>query len=300
VHIVFFPRIVAAALFAFPVHASAFAVLDFWGAGGFVHDSRLSANKYLDSLSRAMGFELVKSQDPAVFTKANLAKYQVVVLNHVSKMGLVLNAEQRVAALEFFRTKGTVAWHGAGDIQDSWPEYRSFLGCQFTAHGANTQTASMRRDAGAAEHPVTRGLEGATFDEEWYSYDRNPRATQGVKVLYTLDESTCKGCGPAMGDHPIVWTVESAQGGRFFHSGVGHKDDVFLKYAFMKTLFAQAMGWAAEAGTAMPILIRPFPAEAVGNPGSAAWLPDGRTVHSEASGPDGSRRGAISRKSRRR
>lgn len=273
---------VAALLSAFPDPADAFAVLDFWGAGGFVHDSRLSANKYLDSLSQAMGFELVKTQDPTVFTEAGLAKYDVVVLNHVSKMGLVLNAAQRAAALEFFRSKGTVAWHGAGDIHDSWPEYQAFLGCQFTAHGANTQTATMKRDPGAVAHPVTLGLEGATFDEEWYSYTKSPRGTAGVKVLYTLDESTCKGCGPSMGDHPIVWTVESPAGGRFFHSGIGHKDDVFLKYAFMKTLLAKAMAWAAEAGTPVPVLMRPL--RAGGFAGTGAWFPDGRVVREPARG----------------
>jgi type 1 glutamine amidotransferase len=236
-------------LSALPSKAAGFAVLDFWGAGGFVHDSRVAANRYLDSLSQAMGFDLVKSQDPAVFTKANLAKYQVVILNQVSEMGKILNADQKAAAMEFFRSKGAIAWHGSAIIKDSWPEFLSFFGCAFLAHGANTQTATMKRDPGATDHPIVQGLgASAAFDEEWYSYTRNPRTTSGVHVLFTEDESTCRGCGPAMGDHPIVWTVEPPQGGRFFYSGLGHKDDVFLKTAFTKTLYAQAIAWAAHSG----------------------------------------------------
>lgn len=267
----------AACCLANGIGAAKFAVLDFWGAGGFVHDSRLSANKFLDSLAKAMDFELVKSQDPSVFTREALAKYDVVVLNHVSKMGLVLNAAQRTAALEFFRAKGTVAWHGSGDIQNSWPEYQAFLGCQFTAHGANTQTATLRRDPAAAPHPAAQGPEAVTLDEEWYSYSRSPRAAPGVTVLYALDESTCRGCGPAMGDHPIVWTVESKEGGRFFHSGMGHKDDVFLRYAFTKAVLAQAIAWASEAGAPSALWVRGA-AQAAWEPGRESFRLDGRAV----------------------
>jgi type 1 glutamine amidotransferase len=241
--------------------AAGFAVLDFWGAGGFVHDSRVAANKYLDSLSQAMGFDLVKSQDPAVFTKANLAKYQVVVLNQASEMGKILNADQKAAAMEFFRSKGAVAWHGSAIIKDSWPEFLAFFGCTFLAHGANTQTATLKRDPGATDHPIVQGLAAsASFDDEWYSYTRNPRGTTGVHVLFTEDESTCHGCGPAMGDHPIVWTVESQQGGRFFYSGLGHKDEAFLKTAYTRTLYAQAIAWAAHSGAAVGLAPAAAPA----------------------------------------
>lgn len=235
--------------FALPASAARFAVLDFWGAAGFVHDSRVAANTYLDSLAKAMDFELVKSQDPAQFDKANLAKYQVVVLNQASELGALLNADRKAALMEHFRTKGTLAWHGVSIIKNEWPEFLALLGGAFLAHGANLQTATLKRDATAALHPLVQEVPAsATLEDEWYSYTRNPRGTAGVHVLFTEDEASCKGCGPAMGDHPIIWTVEPPQGGRFFHSGLGHKDDVFLKYAFTKALYAEAMRWAAEAG----------------------------------------------------
>jgi type 1 glutamine amidotransferase len=268
--------------FALPASAARFAVLDFWGAAGFVHDSRLAANTFLDSLSKAMDFELVKSQDPAQFDKANLARYQVVILNQASELGALLNADRKAALMEHFQTKGTLAWHGVSIIKNEWPEFLAFLGGAFLAHGAGLQTATLKRDASAAMHPLVQDLPAAaTLEDEWYSYTRNPRATSGARVLFAEDESTCKGCGPAMGDHPIVWTVEPPRGGRFFHSGLGHKDDVFLKYAFTKALYAGALRWAAEAGRpATGLAAVPFrPAVAAALP--RLYLADGRLIAGE-------------------
>ncbi len=91
-----------------------------------------------------------------------------------------------------------------------------------------------------------RRLIRACVDHKWL--------TAGVTVLYTLDESTCKGCGPAMGDHPIIWTRTGAEGGRFFHSGIGHTTNVFLKTEVTKSLYAQAILWAAGASGPSAVL----------------------------------------------
>lgn len=261
---------------AMPIAAAKFAVLDFWGAGGFVHDSRAAANAFLDSLALAHDFTLVKSQDPKAFDKANLDRFQVVILNQASELGAILDADQEAAAMEFFRTRGAVAWHGTSIIRNEWPAFLAFLGGAFQAHGAGTQVATLRRDPGADAHPLTQGLPAsATMDEEWYSFTRNPRGTEGVKVLYTLDEATCKGCGPSMGDHPIVWTVESPRGGRFFHAGMGHKNEVFRSYAFTRTLYAEAILWAAGAGPATSVSGRAWRPGADAGARAGRWFADG-------------------------
>jgi uncharacterized protein len=43
--------------------------------------------------------------------------------------------------------------------------------------------------------------------EEWYTYDRSPRAN--VRVLASVDEATYSDPSAVrMGDHPIIWTNE--------------------------------------------------------------------------------------------
>lgn len=235
---------------ALPVGAAGYKVLAFFGVGGYAHGSRPVANLFLDSLARTMDFELIKSEDPSVFTAENLAGVKVVILNNNTAMGKILNVDQRSALMAFLRTKGAVAWHASSDQGGTWPEYVGFLGAEFKSHGAAIGT--IRRDSAAGSHPVGAGLaDTARFDEEWYAFKANPRASPGIKVLYALDEASCKiPCSEPMGDHPVVWARSEPTGGRLLYAAMGHFDHVFQKTAYTKALFRQSIEWAVQAGSA--------------------------------------------------
>jgi type 1 glutamine amidotransferase len=233
-----------------PLQAAKFKVLDFWGVGGYAHTSRPIANAYLDSLSKVMDFELLQTEDVKNFTKENLAQYKIVVLNSSTEMGKILDTAQRIALMDFMKTKGVIAWHASGDVKGTWPEYTTFLGGELSSHGAGI--ATVRRDPAGAGNPIIAGLDTARFDEEWYAYKTNPRLVPNITVLYTLDEKSCNNCTPAMGDHPIVWTRTEPTGGRFFYSGMGHMDHIFQKDLLPRTMYKQAIDWAS--GTTAPIL----------------------------------------------
>ena len=254
-----------------PAAAAKFQVLDFFGVGGYAHTSRATANTYLDSMATAMDFGLTKTEDPTVFTAENLAKYKVVILNSCTEMGKILNTDQRTALLNFIRTKGVIAWHASGDQKGSWPEYTTFMGGELSSHGAGIATIRREKDSKGSAIAATdfANADTARFDEEWYAYKTNPRETAGIRVVYTMDEVSCANkCSPVMGDHPIVWTREEPTGGRFFYSGMGHFDHIFQKTAMTKSLYGQAMAWAAGAGTAP---IRPL-ADKSFDAGVTAWL----------------------------
>jgi type 1 glutamine amidotransferase len=232
------------------IHAAKFKVLDFWGVGGYAHTSRTTANTYLDTLGKTMDFELTKTEDVKAFTTENLAQYKVVVLNNSTELGKILDTNQRTALMAFMKVKGVIAWHASGDVKGTWPEYTTYLGGELSSHGAGI--ATVRRDAAGKDHPAVAGPDTARFDEEWYAYKTNPRLAPNVTVLYTLDETSCNNCTPAMGDHPIVWARSEPTGGRLFYSGMGHMDAIFQKVALTRTLYKQAMDWTA--GTAAPII----------------------------------------------
>jgi type 1 glutamine amidotransferase len=225
----------------------AFKVLDFWGVGGFAHGSRVAANTYLDSLSKAGIFQVDASDQPSVFTPANLAQYKVIVMNNTTEAGKILNTDQRAALLDFMKKKGFVGMHGAGDTKGSWPEYTTFLGGELSSHGGGIAKLNIDSSPYAKTHPVMSGLAPTmAFDEEWYAYKTNPRLTPGVHVLYTLDEASCPNCTKMGGDHPIVWVKEEPLGGRVFYYAMGHGDNIFKKNDFCKVMLKQAILWAAE------------------------------------------------------
>jgi type 1 glutamine amidotransferase len=222
-------------------------VLNFWGVGGFTHGSRIAANALLDSLSKAMDFQLESTDNASVMTAANLARFDVVVLNNVTEIGKLFNADQRSALLAFMTKRGMVGWHGSGDSKGSWPEYLAFLGAELSSPG--TGIATLNRDTGAyaVNTPLLAGIPAsATFDEEWYAYKTNPRLAPGVRVLYLLDETSCASCTRMKGEHPVIWAREDPGGGRTYYQAMGHGDSMFRKNVFSKALIAQALSWTSK------------------------------------------------------
>jgi type 1 glutamine amidotransferase len=226
-----------------------FKVLDFFGDGGFVHGSRIHANNYLDTLAKQGLFTVDKSENASVFTPANLAQYKVLIMNNTTELGKLLNTDQRSAVLNFMKTKGFVGFHAAADTKGSWPEYTAFVGGQLVSHGIDNGTVKLDTGLATKNHAIVAGLlTSIVINEEWYSYNSNPRTIPNVRVLFNIDESTCPLC-TKMGDHPISWTREEPTGGRFFYTALGHMDALFIQNQFAKTQLKQAILWAAQAGT---------------------------------------------------
>jgi type 1 glutamine amidotransferase len=226
-----------------------FKVLDFFGDGGFVHGSRIHANNYLDSLAKQGLFTVDKSENASVFTPANLAQYRVLIMNNTTELGKLLNTDQRAAVLNFMKTKGFVGFHAAADTKGSWPEYTAFVGGQLVSHGIDNGTVKLDTGMATKNHAIVAGLASSiVINEEWYSYNSNPRTIPNVRVLFNIDESTCPLC-TKMGDHPISWTRVEPTGGRFFYTALGHMDALFIQNQFAKTQLKQAILWAAQAGT---------------------------------------------------
>jgi len=79
--------------------------------------------------------------------------------------------------------------------------------------------------------------------EEWYTYDRSPRAN--VRVLASVDESSYSDpSAPRMGDHPVIWTNER-MAARNVYIFMGHGPWLFENAAFTN-IFRNAILWAAE------------------------------------------------------
>lgn len=210
---------------------------------GFRHPSIGAGIAALERLGREHGFTTLNTEAPADFNDEQLARHDVVVwLNTDSE---VLDDAARRAFERYIRGGGGwVGVHAAAASEYGWAWYGQLLGAYFSGHPP-VQTARVQVEL--AEHPSTAHL-GASFtwQDEWYSFRTNPRAS--VQVLLTLDEASYGVGELAMGDHPIAWFHEF-DGGRAWYTALGHPNEAYSSALFTEHLLG-GLRWAAGAAPA--------------------------------------------------
>lgn len=195
-------------------------VLLFTRTAGFEHESIPAAVDALRSLAAEAGVGIDVTDDPAVFTPADLGDYDAVVF--LMTTGDVLGDEQQAAFMEFVRGGGGFAGvHSATDTEYGWPWYGQLVGAYFAGHpsnpGVRQGTLLVRTD----DHLATRGIpESWVRSDEWYDFrDVQPGST----TLLDIDETSYK--TPAETPRPtpraIAWIREFG-GGRSFYTALGH------------------------------------------------------------------------------
>lgn len=220
-----------------------FKVLSFSKTNGFRHHKAIpAANSLLGEISEEQNWSLVTTENAAVFNKQQLAQFDVVIFNNVTKPNFT---EQQAQALQHFIENGGgfVGIHAAGDgSHKDWPWYvEQVIRADFTMHPLlpQLQPATLYLES---SHPVTAGLPlqwSAT--DEWYSFKDSVRS-RGSQVLLAIDEETYDPNQWPMGDdHPLVWAHQLEQG-RVLYSALGHTEDSY-KNEYHRRLILQAIIW---------------------------------------------------------
>lgn len=201
-------------------------VLVFSKTAGYRHESIPTAVATLQRLSGEAGMAADHSEDADDFTKANLARYRVVVF--ASTTGDVLAPAQQEAFEEFIRGGGGfVGVHSASDTEYDWPWYGRLVGAYFQSHPPGLQSSRVQperdgRPAGTA-WPIR---------DEFYNFRSNPR--RQVRVVASVDERDYQR-GTMGADHPITW-CHAADGGRSWYTGLGHDAAVYAHPEFLAQL----------------------------------------------------------------
>ena len=191
----------------------------------------------IQEMGERRSFGVAARTNPVVFRREVLRRYDAVVM--VSPDGDVLDPAQEHAFARYIRAGGGfVGVHAASLAEPDWPFFVELVGARFTSHPP-IQEATVRIADG--EHPATRGLPRPwTRVDEWYEFDRNPRAS--VHVLATVDEATYEG-GTMGADHPISWCQEF-RGGRSFYTAMGHSPESYSEPGLRRHLLG-GIRWAA-------------------------------------------------------
>lgn len=212
-----------------------------------------AARAAFEGMAKRNGWALVVTGKGGAIRPDVLRQFDLVIWNNVS--GDVLTLKQRKAFRDYVeRGGGYLGVHGsAGDFAYHWGWYpQTLIGAQFIGHPMGPQFQDARVVVEAPPGMVGGDLApGWTMKDEWYSFDKSPRA-KGVRVVATLDERSYspKGQGGqqlAMGaDHPIIWS-HCVGSGRSFYSAIGHRPETYSDPNYVK-LLEQAVPWAAGKG----------------------------------------------------
>jgi type 1 glutamine amidotransferase len=261
------------------------SILVFSKTAAFRHGSIEAGVQAIQDLGLANGVTVDATEDAADFTEENLDQYDAVVW--LSTTGDVLDADQQAAFEAYVNGGGGyVGIHAASDTEYDWPWYADLVGAYFEGHPPGTPVGTVVTEDFA--HPSTDHLDTRwTRDDEWYSFQDNPR--NDVHVLQSLDESSYDAGNLAMGDHPISW-CQTYDGGRAWYTGLGHTNASFAEPAFLDLIWGgiqYAAGIAAGdcGATDWNNYQKVTLDDNTSNPMALEVAPDGRVFYIDRSGP---------------
>jgi type 1 glutamine amidotransferase len=218
-------------------------------SGGHHVEFTAAAKPWLKKCGEENGFEVDYVTNTASITEAFLARYRLVLQLDFVPYGWKPEA---MAAFKAYIEEGRGGWVGLHhatllgnfDGYPMWAWFSDFMGrIKFKNYIPKCTTGTVRVEDKA--HPCMKSVPASFVidKEEWYTYDRSPRAN--VHVLASVDEATYSDPSAVrMGDHPVIWTNERVAA-RNVYIFMGHGPWLFENEAFT-IIFRNAILWAGE------------------------------------------------------
>jgi type 1 glutamine amidotransferase len=193
---------------------------------GFVHDNITTSVTAVKELCAENGIASDVSDDPAVFTAANLKSYRAVVFSNSNNEAFG-DPAQSMAFTEYIENGGGfVGIHSASGSERTNPGFKRILGGTFKWHTPNQKFTVVVTDK---NHPATAGLPAQwKWKDEGYLCELVP----GLHVLLEMDTTTV-GSPPREkwalkfegNRFPLSWCHQVGKG-RCFYTALGHdKED---------------------------------------------------------------------------
>lgn len=213
---------------------------------GYVHDNIASSVEAIRKMGAEKGFAVDASDDPAVFTDANLKQYAVLVFSNSNNEAFSSDAQRDAFKHYIEAGGGFVGIHSASGSERNWPYFWSVLGGKFAIH-PKLQTFTVQ----VTDHdfPATKSLP-AQFEwtDECYFLDHlnpdiHPLLTTDRTKLSALDAMKID-VGSFPNPLPLAWYHEF-DGGREFYIALGHNKEEYanpLLYGMIENGILWAMG----------------------------------------------------------
>jgi len=211
----------------------------------FRHDNIPVAVDALQKLASENNWNLMHTEDSTWFSADNLENQDLIIF--LQTTGDIFDENQQQAIQSFVENGGGLLTIHTGTVtENNWPWYMEMMGAKFAGH---PPVQSGKLIIENHDHPATSFLNDSVWiiEDEWYSFDRNPRAD--VDVLISIDESSYdvddnkwfEGVNQRMGDHPLVWHRDAGKG-RIFQTALGHPQEHYADPLFLKHIHG-AIKW---------------------------------------------------------
>lgn len=202
---------------------------------GYVHENIATSVETLEKICKSLGVETVVSEDPALFTRPEINRFDAVVFANTNNEAFDTE-QQREAFKKYCQSgKGFGGIHSATGSERHWPWFWKLIGGSFLRHPPfQTFTVKVNR----SNHPSTQHL-GSTFDlddECYFIKNSNP----SFKILLEADLSTVsendKGKKVYRPERaPLSW-YNTFDGGKQWYTALGHSKDLYALPWFQKHL----------------------------------------------------------------
>jgi len=152
---------------------------------GYVHKNIATSVETLEKICKSLGVETVVSEDPALFTRPEINRFDAVVFANTNNEAFDTE-QQREAFKKYCQSgKGFGGIHSAIGSERHWPWFWKLIGGSFLRHPPfQTFTVKVNR----SNHPSTQHL-GSTFDlddECYFIKNSNPSFKILLEGIYPL------------------------------------------------------------------------------------------------------------------
>lgn len=211
---------------------------------GYIHDNIAKSVEAIRKMGAENKFQVDVSDDPKVFTKANLKQYKALVFSNSNNEAFE-NDEQREALKAYIHGGGGfVGIHSATGSERKWSWYWQMIGGTFQRHPKMQPFTVKVVDP---KHPAAAKLP-ASFEwtDECYYHKEMNRSVKLVMVTdpTRIDDPKMASDAPTLfdGQIPLAW-YHVFEGGRVFYTALGHKKEDYAN----PLLYDQILGgiqWA--------------------------------------------------------
>jgi uncharacterized protein len=212
---------------------------------GYVHDNIAASVAAIRKMGAEEGFAVDASDDPAVFSDANLHQYAALVFSNSNNQAFSDDAQRDAFKRYIEAGGGFVGLHSASGSERDWPYFSSVLGGKFVAHPRQQQFEVRVTDP---SFPAVKGLPAEfKWTDECYFLDHlnpdiHPLLVTDRTKLASLDASKID-VSKFPVDLPLAWYHEF-DGGREFYLALGHNKEDYenpLLYGIIKNGILWAM-----------------------------------------------------------